>query len=377
MTIDRRVFKSISECEELREPWRGLLTQCPHVTPFHTYEWTKANLCAFENDGACILAFSESPSDVVGILPLVLKRGRRYLNIRRWLEFAGMPHADYGGVLIRPGHETAVAQSLLNFLKTWLAGSDGICLDRLRTDDEFARVLISGAEEQGWHVAAQESAAVRRLSVAEYSQSNPAAVSTSLDKAKRKLASQGQLRFEVHTRADEIQEQMEAFARLHVNRFAALGMRSPLASPTHRDFYRRIIQECAAEGYVWLSRLTCGEILVAMRLSLVCNQTLHLYSTCFAQEFSKYSPSALQLRMLLEYAFHHDVTTVDFGIGDSPHKQQAGAAAQSQLMKVELYRNRLPFVEKQTYEAVDRMCSKWPLFRRAGRTLRRLFPYQM
>ena len=379
MTIDRRVFHSTSECEALRPEWRSLVSRCRHATPFHTYEWTKANLGVFENDGVCILAFSRSDSEIVGILPLVFRRGRKYLTTRRWIEFAGLPHADYGGILVLPGYELPVAQSLLDFLKTALGGSDGLCLDRLRTDDEFVRVLISTAEKEGgWRVATQLSDNVRRLSAEDYFRTTQqGSGSTSLDKARRKLADRGELRFEVYDRVEQMQDRLEIFVRLHVERFAKQGMQSPLASTVHRHFYEWIVQECAPNGYVWFSHLTCGEATVAMRISLLCNGTLHLYSTCFAQEFAKYSPSVLQLGMLLEYAFHHGVATVDFGIGESPHKQQAGATPQSPLMRVELYRNRLPFLEKRSYDAVDYLCGRWPVFRRAGRRLRKLFPYHM
>lgn len=355
-----------------------MLTKCRHVTPFHTYEWTKANLCSFESECVRVLAFWQGDAGLVGILPLVLRRGRRYAKVRGWVEFAGLPHADYGGVLVCPGYELPVAESFLDFLNTWVTTGDGICLEKLRQEEEFVQPLLSAARRLGWHVAVRQSDRVRLLSKEDYFQSQRGSRSgKSLEKARRKLALQGELRFEVYDQADQIQDQLEVFVRLHIARFANLGLQSPLDSPAHRNFYRRIIQECATGGYLWFSRLTCGEIPVAMRISFLCNEKLHLYSACFAQEFSKYSPSVIQLGMLLEYAFHHGVTAVDFGIGESPHKEQAGTTLQSPLLHVELYRDTLPFMESRSYHIVERIGHRWPVVRRAGKMLRKVLPYGM
>src|ERR1700687_3760604 len=375
MTIGRRVFESVSECEALRQQWRFMLTQCRHATPFHTYEWTMANLSAFDNDAVFVLALSDH-SDVVGILPLVLKKGRRYINTHRWIEFAGLPHADYGGALVRPGYELAVAEDLLEFLKTRLTEWEGVHLDRLSQQGGFVRALASAANQLGWHVSARQSDSVRRLSREHYFQSQlEEAGSRSLEKARRKLAMKGDVIFEVLHQVDEIHQQLETYIRLHTNRFASLGRQSPLASPTHIKFYEQMIAECAAAGYLWLSRLTCRGAPVAMRLSLACNDILHLYSTCFAAEFGKYSQSMLQLAMLLDYAFHHGINAADFGIGESPHKRQAGSILQPPMIRVEIYHNRWPSIESSAYDLTERACMKWPPLRRGGKMLRRMFPY--
>jgi len=376
--IQMRVFSSISECEDLRPQWQSMLSQSETVTPFHTFEWMKANLSAFRNDGIRVLVFTDGLSEVAGILPLVLRRGRRYLNVRRWIEFAGLPYADYAGSLVRPGREQSVAQGFLDFLKTAPEPFDAACLERLRADDPFTGALISMANQQGWLLVTQPSARVRRLSADAYFEARgKSETGASLDKARRRLAAHGELRLDVLHRPEEILEHLETFARLHVDRFSSLGEQSPLASSEQRNFYRLFVQECAGAGYLWFSRLTCNDNPVAMRISLFCNQTLHLYSTCFAKEFGKYSPSVLQLQMLLEHAFHNGVNVVDFGVGESPHKLQAGAAVQSPLMTVELFRNRSAWAERQCYGVADRIGGKWPLVRGAGRILRRLFPYQM
>ena len=379
MMIDRRVLKSVSECEDLRQEWRGLFAKCRSVTPFHTYEWTRANLCTFGNEGVRVLVFSERRAGVVAILPLVLRRGRRYLGTRSWLEFAGLPHADYAGVLVRSGFEQAVAHSFLEYLNSVGATWEGVCLDKVREDDEFLRSLLPAVIERGWHVTSHPALPVKRLSSLDAVRADATGVKgKSLERLKKLAVSRGEnLRFEVLEQKEQILEQMETFVRLHVARFATKGLQSPLASPRHVDFYHRIVTECAPEGYVWFSSLSCGQTPVAMRLSFRSGEMLHLYSTCFALEFAKYSPSVLQLGMLLEYAFKHGVSTVDFGIGESPHKQQPGATMQQQLVQVELYNNKVPWIESRSYEVIERVCTKLPASRRAGKMLRKLFPYDL
>ncbi len=376
MPVDRVVLKSVAECEKLQQGWAHLLGQCGHVTPFHTYEWIQANLQSFGNEGICVLAFRDGDSDLIGILPLVLRRGRRHLATRTWLEFAGLPHADYASPLVSPGCEPQVAESFLEFLSTPGRAWDAVFLDKLRADDPFLRALLAFARGRGW-MAVRDSHQTRQLSKSQYLQDHVVADIKSLEKARKRLAHKGEVRFEVYDSADRISAQLETFVRLHVGRFAAKRMQSPLALSSHVNFYRAIIRECAPAGYVWLSCLSCAGRPVALRLSLRFGKRLHLYSTCFDQEFHKFSPSMLQLGMLLGYAFQNGITAVDFGGGESPHKEQSGATIQQSLIEVEFCAGVSPWAESRLYEVAERVSRKSLFFQRRAKALRRLLPYSV
>jgi CelD/BcsL family acetyltransferase involved in cellulose biosynthesis len=396
MSVKFEVVPSLSACEALNSEWEELLRACPQATVFDSVGWIKANVLAFQNPASqndllnnallnnaslkndtWILAFRAPDSSLAGLIPLVVRRGRRYLRERRWVEFAGQPYADYGSCLVRPGLEGPVAESLLEFCRSKAAAWDGVYLDRLRADDPLLGHVSVASKKSGLATSVRESGHIRRLTTQEFTRGSTGHSSKSLRKARSRLSEQGEIGFEVFARGQPIVERLEVFLAWHVERFASKGLRSPLADPQHRAFYRHIVEELAPQERLWLSVLTCAGRPVAMRFSPVFNGTLHLYSTCFDEAFAKFSPSMLHLEMLLEHAFRSGITCVDFGLGESPQKEFAGASAAQTLVTFEILRGRMASFESRTYQAVERMRSRSQLVARTGKLLRRVFPYDV
>jgi len=375
MALQLRVLRSIKDYEASREEYSRLLEVAPHATPFHSFEWIVANLLSFANQGVHVLEFRQSDSTLVGVVPLVLRSGRRYLRTRTWLEFAGQPFADYGGFLVQPGFETEVAEKVVEHFSGSGAEWDAVHLDKMMSDDPFARALLSVAQTKHAPIGAHEGGRVWRLAKDAHSANQ--AGSRSLDRAAKRLSEQGALQFEVFTSPEHIESRLNSFFQLHTARFAAKGLHSPLADAQHQEFYRNAVRCMAPAGQVWLSVLACGGLPVAMRISFRRGERLHLYSTCFAQEFARYSPSMLQLRMLLDYSFANGIEVVDFGIGESPHKEQPGAIQQPPLLLIELYTRRAAGIESKLFHAAQRLRARSTSFQRAGKLLRRIFPHDM
>jgi len=375
MSLELEVIPSITGCDSLKREWEQLLRSCPQATVFNTFAWIKANLLAFPNSDAWVLAFRDSPSALVAVLPLVMRRGRRYFRMRRWVEFAGLPYADYGSCLVRPGWEAPVAESLVGFLSSKASSWDGIYLDRFQAGAPFLGPLASAARNHGLLATVRETDYVCRLTKQEFADGRSS--SHSLRKSRNRLLERGEITFEVYDRAEPILERLETFSTWHVERFSAKGLQSPLADPQHRTFYRHMVEELAPQGQIWLSVLTCGGAAIAMRLSPLWGGTLHLYSTCFSEAFARYSPSMLQLEMLLEHAFQSGMECVDFGIGESPQKEYASAGVRHNLATVEIYRDRMSSLEGRFYQAAEHARSRSRLVPWAGKLFRRFFPYNV
>jgi CelD/BcsL family acetyltransferase involved in cellulose biosynthesis len=379
MPLELEVIPSITACESLRTEWEQLLGSCPQATVFDSFAWVKANLLAFPNRDTWVLAFHDSDSALAAVIPLVVRCGRRYFLTRRWVEFAGLPYADYGSCLVRPGWEAPVAESLIKFCLSKAASWDGICLERFKTGAPFLGHIACAARNHGLAASVRETDQVRRLTKQEFLAEGQGGrhSSKSLRKSRNRLLQQGEIGFEVYDRAEVILECLETFFAWHVTRFAAKGLRSPLLDPQHRAFYRHIVEELAPQRQIWLSALTCGGPAIAMRVSPLFDGTLHLYSTCFNEAFASCSPSMLQLEMLLDHAFHSGIACVDFGIGESPQKEYASAGVRQTLATLEIYRDKMPSVEGRLYQAAKRTQLRSRLVPWAGKLFRRLFPYNV
>ncbi|MGA9640176.1 MAG: GNAT family N-acetyltransferase [Terriglobales bacterium] len=378
MSLALEVFPSMQACEPLRAEWEELLHGCPNATVFDSFGWINANVLAFTNSETWILTLRDAGSALTGVIPLVVRLGRRYLRARRWLEFAGQPYADYASCLVRTGYEEPVAHQLIEFCCSKAGGWDGVFLDRLRVGTAFLDCVVAAAKQRGLHAATRETDHVRQLTRREFTGASAHRHSgKSLRKSRNRLLERGEIGFEVLTSAEAILRLLEKFFSWHAGRFAAKGMQSPLSDPQHRAFYRHMVEQLAPQGRIWLSALTCGGDVIAMKLSPVFNGMLHLYSTCFDEAYAKYSPSMLQLEMLIEHAFRSGIECVDFGIGESPQKDYGGAAVGQTLARVAIYRDRIALLEGRCYESAERMRSHSRLITRGGKFLRRIFPYDV
>lgn len=379
LNLNISLIGTVRDCEALRYEWTELLETHQNATPFETFEWTVANLASFENDGIRILVFRNRDGILVGILPFVRRRGRRYTRTRDWWELAGMPHADYGACIVRQGFELKVAEDFIEHLRSTTASWDAIHLEKLRERDPFISPMMSVARSHNIYVVCRMSHQIRRLTRQTYATKGSAGVrpSKSLIRARKRLEALGKLNFEVSTEDQTIQDRLDRYFQMHIERFASKGLQSPFVREQHKKFFRTIAHECAPRGYVRLCSLCVNGFSIATKLTLTYGHTMHLYSTCFAKEFSQYSPSMLHLDMLLQYAFANQIAVVDFGIGESPQKEQAGAIVEETLVQIELYKKRLPLVESQLFHAVSGLQEKSGLLRKSGKLLRKLLPYRM
>lgn len=376
MSIQVEVLTSIEKLDILRDNWAALLTSRDQATPFETLEWTKANLLSFPGQGMRVLVFRDGP-EAVGILPLALRSKRKYLRRRTWLEFAGLPFADYGALLVKPGCEAQVAEAFVEYMNSERAFAVAY-LDGLRGNDLFSNHLITAAERQGIVATLVRTPEIRRLQRPLRVDNISIALesSKSLGKARKRLSELGEISFDVRTSEDEIQNRLDEYFQMHIDRCAAKGTTSPLAHPEQQKLFRNVVRYCAPAGMVWFSTLSCAGRPVASRFSLRYGDALHLYSTCFAPEFARYSPSMLQLENLLQYAFTNGIRVVDFGMGDSPQKEKAGATAEQQMARVELYGSKAAYWESRLFLGAREKAAKSGWLDKRASTLRRLLPHE-
>lgn len=374
LQVDRIDF--LAQLSSIGPAWNNLLCELPHQSPFETFEWNNANLISFRNEGDHILLFRDD-AQLIGILPLVLRNRRKYLRQRKWLECAGVAFADYGTFLARPGFELPVSYAFMEYLRSQSAFWHGVYLENLRAGSELILSFAAAAHQLGLFVVCRPTHRVKQLWANPcQSRNSPLQQSKSLARARRKLEGQGEVVFTVTTDQGEIHRQLEQYFKMHIERSRIKGVESPLSHSEHRAFFRNIVNSCAPAGQVWFSSLSCGGVPIACRFSMRYQASLHLYSTCFASGFSKYSPSMLQLDMLLQHAFANGIRVVDLGIGDSPQKDRAGMDTERELVTLELYHSREAFMESEIYAAARSSASRSSLILNTGKALRKVFPYQ-
>ena len=371
MTTDLIRIYEASDLEPLIGEWNDLLLACGG-TVFDTPEWILANIESFPPLRAEVLV-ARSEGNVVGVVPMAIRKGRRDLTYRSWGELASLPHADYGSLLVRENSASTVAGAILDRFSRE-SDVSALHLGHLPNDRSFGRAFPLVARQQGFKPQTREAYVVRRMALDDKADLPSLMDRPSLNKRERQLTRLGDVRFRAVTDWHAILDDLEVFFALHVRRFREKGMTSPLESPGMQRFYAALVRRLGPQRAVILSSLDLDGTPAAMRFSLCFGGTIHLYAATFDPALSRYSPGILQLRRLVEYAPEVGVTTLDLGIGDSQHKQLFEEASSTQLVNLAVFRTALGFAEARSVGWLRTLSAEHPSVGGRVSRLRRLLP---
>jgi len=137
----------------------------------------------------------------------------------------------------------------------------------------------------------------------------------------RQMARVGPVRFSVVTHPTQARAVLPTFFDMKARGYQRLGVANPLASPAARAFLERQVVDPGRPGH--LSILTVGDQIWAAHVGWVHDGTLYMqFPTYRLGALSSASPGAALIRHLLRHAVETGLHTVDFTIGDDPHKNR-------------------------------------------------------
>ena len=122
--------------------------------------------------------------------------------------------------------------------------------------------------------------------------------------------------------------------RIHRARDRAVGRRCALDSPSHRDFFRRVVLDHAALGQVCLTTLQLRGELAAWVLCFVEGDASRMWSTRFDPAWDRMSPGKLAMEASVEHAIDTGSAVYDFMRGEERYK---ASYANERAVAKELY----------------------------------------
>lgn len=317
VVVDRcEIVTQFQRLEDFAAQWERLWQTDPRAEIFQTFEWSRAWWHAFGRDYKLCALVTFAGDEVVGVVPLVQRDG--------FLQFLGTPEADYADIICE---EHRAAQVLALALKTLMESVKGwkecafLHLSkhsrayryypelprklraRLRcVPDERQHTIILRNQREEVFKALLGKQHTRRI--------------------QNKLRKAGQLQFRHLDTAQEAAQYLPDFFRHHVRRHAALGRRSPCATPKFCQFLRELIQELEAAGRVRFGVLELNGQPLAWDFGFEVNGKFLLYQHTFDLDAWHYTPGELLLWNTLEYARDHIAREFDFGRGDEFYKDR-------------------------------------------------------
>ncbi len=134
-------IRRAEEMAALEAEWQHLASICPAATVFQTYEWNAAwwrHFGSLPGRRLRVVTFRSPDGMLIGLAPLMTSFW--YAAPLRRLSFLGTGTSDYLDILVAPGWEQEVAQSLYHYLES--AGGWQIAdFQQLRDGSVFRRFL--------------------------------------------------------------------------------------------------------------------------------------------------------------------------------------------------------------------------------------------
>jgi CelD/BcsL family acetyltransferase involved in cellulose biosynthesis len=331
MTL-RRV-ESLEELRPWRESWNDLLARSRLRSVFQTFEWLESWWESLGRGSHMVVLLDEEDGTLRAAAPLVQVRrlhlGRRLVF---WTFAGGMP-TDYCDMLYdSPAGLERLVVAMRND-RQW----DALDLDRIPQDSMTPSVL--------------ERVLPRRRRARSDSDPCPAYVfdpghdgsellaKKSVRRHENALRRAGRVEVQHLTRAHDVRERLEVLFAQHIGRRAVAGDASHFQDPRFCDFYYRLTEGLAARGWLLMTLVLLDDSPVAIHFGFVYDRKLVWYKPAFSTAHATLSPGETLLAELVRYCRAHDLSELDFTIGNHAFKERF-ATLTRRNQRFRIFRNR-------------------------------------
>lgn len=328
-----RALGGEGELAALGAKWHALCDRCPEASPFQRPDWLLPWVRCFGPAEPWILAVhvdEERPGPLsrrlIGLAPMF----RYQRGPSRVLALLGAGISDQLGVLIEPGWERPVLESLLSWLAARRARWDRCELDELSRTSPLA----AGALPPGWsaEIVRQSVCPVLDLParVDDLAQQVPRRHLRRFHQYRRRARREGPLRLE-RAGARGHERLLDGLFHLHGWRWRERGEPGVLDAPALRRFHAQVAAAFAARDALGLYGLWLGDRLIACLYGFLEARTFYYYLGGFDPGVAHLSPGTLIVGMVIEDAIRRGASRFDFLRGSEPYKRWWGAIEQDRV----------------------------------------------
>jgi CelD/BcsL family acetyltransferase involved in cellulose biosynthesis len=313
MVADR--LTSLSELESHKSRWIELHGQDEHAHFFTSWEWLRACLST-ERNPWMVLAVRDGDGPYVAFLPL--GDGRFPMvgpSLNRELYLAGIPRADYTGMLVEKGYESRVIPVLASHIESlpW----DNFTLNDW-PDDRIA-ALIDAFPEMRYRATKAEPSPCPFIRLPatwdDYIKSRTRHMRQTLRSKMRKTETLPGYSFHVAS-ISESDEAIDTLLELNSTRWKK-SLRKRVR--TFRELFRR----CYATGNFVIASIKIGDKTIATQGSFVDKRlkTMLGYMMAYDAAYSHVSPGSVVVASSVRYAIEAGFEYYDLSRGNESYKK--------------------------------------------------------
>lgn len=215
------------------------------------------------------------------------------------------------------------------------------------SDDPTARRLIKAAPEAGWTVIRRSTAKVYELDLKALRQEGSWPRTKTLRKNRwreRRLASDGEVRYEYLTGRDLTDKHCDAMAEIERNSWLATldeNGDTKFLDPATRQIWQKIAADTDLAPMLFASLMWIGERPAAFTFGVESGDTRYYIANNYDERFAKFGPGKLLLYKDFERAADNGIRLISWGAGDAGYKSEMGAEPGPDITDLFFVRGRL------------------------------------
>jgi CelD/BcsL family acetyltransferase involved in cellulose biosynthesis len=326
-----RVFRSIEHLDKLRVQWEELLAKYPQGSIFSTWEWLTTWWRAFGADQQLhVLAFEDSSSQLVGLVPLSLIT-RMYLG-KRWkilqLMGDGSGDSDNLDLIVASGYAPAVVGSLLAYLEDHSDLWDFCELNTIPMGSPSAKMLVASLVERKWIHAFADTPCCQISLPNDWDTYFKQLSSTMRKNFKyhlRRLEKRPNFRIYRCSHQNELVQCLRALFELHQRRWRSNGNPGSFDSDKRRGFYHQLSSLLLNRRWLEFWILEIGGKPIAADYGFRYHDVVYALQAGFEPSEHADSPGFCLKGVMLKALIESGVQKYDFLAGFGENKAQWNA----------------------------------------------------
>jgi CelD/BcsL family acetyltransferase involved in cellulose biosynthesis len=322
------LHREIPDDPTLRRQWNRIVSQMEQPQVFYTWEWAFAMQSAYRASLKPLLFLGYEGDELVGVACLAEDAAEQNVN------FLAAATSDYCEFFSHPNCRRQLIDAVLAELH--MIGLESLAMASIPEDSPTVAALRDAATGHGYRVFAHSAQICAQviLGSGEPRQQLKATVLNKkmLRRNLRALEREGPITL-THLRSrGEVEASLPHFMRSHVARFLVTKRISNLTFPERRRFFAELARLLSHSGWLFLSRLSVGERVIAWNYGFRFCGSWFWYQPTFESQMEQYSPGfCLLSKLVAEACDASDLNVVDLGVGSEGYKERFSNEARQTL----------------------------------------------
>ncbi|MEM2914806.1 MAG: GNAT family N-acetyltransferase [Candidatus Bathyarchaeia archaeon] len=317
------IIEDFEKFESFMDIWNAVLRRTLDHDVFSTWEWLWCWWKHYGKGRQLRVLMAKDGGKIIGIAPLMLSKYsfHKFGKLNR-IEFVGFPHADYNNFLLTT-RDLKCLRLILDGLKE-ISDWDLLDLRDIRNDSVSGQAIQAISQNKNLNLNLTVETLCPYISLASsvdvFVKGLSRNMRRNLKKRMRRLSKGFKVSFKTQRDFDSIDEAMEAFFRLHQERWKSTGKQGVFVSEVCRDFHRDVARIFDNKGWLDLRFLTVNDEPIAAAYTFDYNLKKYGYLTGFSPNFAEFGVGNILKMHLIEECIKKGFREYDLTRGIEPYK---------------------------------------------------------